>query len=65
MINYFPSFSSSALFLEFLPMENQYLLTLLSMWWAVGQVVASLICWAFLRKYSCDPDLVGTVGYSK
>lgn len=42
-----------ALFLEFLPAPNQYLLTLLSLWWAVGQVVASLISWAFLAKYGC------------
>ncbi|KAH8919086.1 MFS general substrate transporter [Atractiella rhizophila] len=46
-----------ALFLEFLPGRNQYLLTLLSVWWAVGQVVASLIAWAFLAKYSCDPTI--------
>ncbi|KAH8919089.1 MFS general substrate transporter [Atractiella rhizophila] len=44
-----------ALFLEFLPSKNQYLLTLLSVWWAIGQVIASLISWAFLAKYSCDP----------
>jgi MFS family permease len=31
------------LFLEFLPGPQQYLLTLLSVWWAVGNVVASLI----------------------
>ncbi|KAJ7444567.1 MFS general substrate transporter [Mycena galericulata] len=48
-----------ALFLEFLPGKNQYLLTLLSLWWAVGQVVASLISWVFLAKYSCDTSLVG------
>ncbi|KAJ7916777.1 MFS general substrate transporter [Mycena leptocephala] len=48
-----------ALFLEFLPGKDQYLLTLLSLWWAVGQVVGSLISWVFLAKYSCDTDLVG------
>ncbi|KAJ7621375.1 major facilitator superfamily domain-containing protein [Roridomyces roridus] len=48
-----------ALFLEFLPGSYQYLLTLLSLWWAVGQVVASLISWVFLAKFSCDPSLVG------
>ncbi|KAJ7767982.1 MFS general substrate transporter [Mycena maculata] len=48
-----------ALFLEFLPGKDQYLLTLLSLWWAVGQVVASLISWVFLAKYSCDTTLVG------
>ncbi|KAJ7677924.1 MFS general substrate transporter [Mycena polygramma] len=48
-----------ALFLEFLPGKDQYLLTLLSLWWAIGQVVASLISWVFLAKYSCDTTLVG------
>lgn len=43
-----------ALFLEFLPGRNQYLLTLLSLWWAVGQVAGSLISWAFLAKYGCS-----------
>ncbi|KAJ7182862.1 MFS general substrate transporter [Mycena crocata] len=50
-----------ALFLEFLPGTHQYLLTLLSLWWAVGQVVASLISWVFLANFSCDTDLVGTL----
>lgn len=31
------------LFLEFLPGAKQWLLTLLSVWWAIGQVVASLV----------------------
>ena len=31
------------LFIEFVPGKFQYLLTLLSVWWAIGQVVASLI----------------------
>jgi MFS family permease len=31
-----------ALFLEFLPFASNKLLTLLSVWWPVGQVVASL-----------------------
>lgn len=31
------------MFLEFIPGNKQYLLTFLSIWWAVGQVVASLI----------------------
>jgi hypothetical protein len=52
-----------ALFLEFLPGSHQYLLTLLSCWWAIGQVVASLISWVFLAKYSCDATLVGINGY--
>ncbi|KAK2625779.1 hypothetical protein QTJ16_005091 [Diplocarpon rosae] len=37
-----------ALFLEFLPNASGGLLTLLSIWWPVGQLVASLIAWGFL-----------------
>ncbi|KAL7415759.1 MFS general substrate transporter [Mrakia frigida] len=42
-----------AMFLEFLPQKKQWLLTLLSAWWAVGQVIGSLIVWPFTVKYSC------------
>ncbi|BGP53707.1 hypothetical protein JCM8202v2_001277 [Rhodotorula sphaerocarpa] len=52
-----------AVFLEFIPNSHKYLLTLLSAWWAVGQVVASLICWVFIAKYSCDTTRVGIDGY--
>ncbi|KPV73157.1 uncharacterized protein RHOBADRAFT_46262 [Rhodotorula graminis WP1] len=52
-----------ALFLEFIPNSHNYLLTFLSVWWAIGQVVASLICWVFLAKYSCDAARVGIDGY--
>ncbi|BGP53705.1 hypothetical protein JCM8202_003636 [Rhodotorula sphaerocarpa] len=52
-----------AVFLEFIPNSHKYLLTLLSAWWAVGQVVASLICWVFIAKYSCDTARVGIDGY--
>jgi MFS family permease len=42
-----------ALFLEFIPNTSGALLTLLSAWWPVGQLVASLIGWAFLGgKYA-------------
>ncbi|ORX35168.1 major facilitator superfamily domain-containing protein [Kockovaella imperatae] len=47
------------LFLEFIPGSHQYLLTLLSVWWAIGQVVGSLIAWAFLAKYGCDTPPAG------
>ena len=33
----------SAVFLEFMPATHQWLLTVLSIWWAVGQLVASLV----------------------
>jgi len=41
------------LFLEFIPGANQYLLTLLSVFWSIGQLIASLIAWAFIANYSC------------
>ncbi|CAL3972766.1 unnamed protein product [Diplocarpon coronariae] len=44
-----------ALFLEFLPNASGGLLTLLSIWWPVGQLAASLIGWGFLGgKYAED-----------
>ncbi|KAI0667723.1 MFS general substrate transporter [Trametes maxima] len=43
----------SAVFLEFIPASHQYLLTILSIWWAIGQLVGSLIGWPFLVKFSC------------
>ncbi|KAG8862220.1 hypothetical protein FRB96_001799 [Tulasnella sp. 330] len=44
----------SAIFLEFLPGTHQYLLTVLSIWWAFGQLFASLIAWAILPNNSCS-----------
>lgn len=40
-----------ALFLEFLPFSSGNLLTLLSIWWPVGQLVSSLIAWGFIPNY--------------
>ena len=57
------------MFLEFIPGNKQYLLTFLSIWWALGQVVASLIAvscspscqmhvltyqWVFIANYGCE-----------
>ncbi|KAF2108255.1 major facilitator superfamily domain-containing protein [Lophiotrema nucula] len=42
-----------ALFLEFLPFASGNLLTLLSVWWPVGQLISSLIAWGFIPNYSC------------
>ncbi|KAL9940389.1 hypothetical protein V8E36_001094 [Tilletia maclaganii] len=46
------------LFLEFIPGKNQNLLTLLSVYWAIGQLIASLIAWAFIANYSCADSAV-------
>lgn len=42
-----------ALFLEFLPFASGNLLTLLSIWWPVGAMVASLIAWGLIPSNSC------------
>jgi len=43
----------SAVFLEFVPVSHQYLLTVLSIWWAVGQLIGSLVAWPLLGNFSC------------
>ncbi|KAI9801584.1 MAG: hypothetical protein M1825_003263 [Sarcosagium campestre] len=43
----------STVFLEFVPSKKAWLVTLLSIWWAVGYTVAGLFAWAFLSNYSC------------
>ncbi|EAS33477.2 sugar transporter [Coccidioides immitis RS] len=42
-----------ALFLEFLPFASGNLLTMLSVWWPVGQLIGSLVAWGFIPNYSC------------
>ncbi|PBK91782.1 MFS general substrate transporter [Armillaria gallica] len=46
----------SAIFLEFLPKNHQYLLTVLSIWWAFGQLLGSLVAWPLIGNYSCDTN---------
>ena len=41
------------LFLEFLPNASGNMLTLLSVWWPVGQLISSLLAWAFIPSFSC------------
>ncbi|KDQ10969.1 hypothetical protein BOTBODRAFT_35738 [Botryobasidium botryosum FD-172 SS1] len=43
----------SAVFLEFIPGSHQYLLTVLSIWWAFGQLIGSLIAWPLIANHSC------------
>ncbi|KAF8156556.1 MFS general substrate transporter [Crassisporium funariophilum] len=50
----------SAIFLEFVPMSHQYLLTVLSIWWAFGQLIGSLIAWPLIGNFSCSPSSVCT-----
>lgn len=46
----------SAIFLEFLPPTHQYLLTVLSVDWAIAQVVATLIAWPLLGNLTCSQE---------
>lgn len=43
-----------ALFLEFLPDSSSSLLTLLSVWWPVGQLASSLLAWFFIANWPAD-----------
>ncbi|KAL2072914.1 hypothetical protein VTL71DRAFT_10238 [Oculimacula yallundae] len=48
----------SAVFLEFLPGSHQYLLTILSVDWALAQVLATLVAWPLLGSLTCQVDEV-------
>ncbi|MCJ1277753.1 hypothetical protein MMC21_005567 [Puttea exsequens] len=51
----------SAIFLEFLPGSHQYLLTILSVFWAFAQLLAGLIAWPLLGYHTCqETDTVCT-----
>ncbi|KAL2127825.1 hypothetical protein VTI74DRAFT_10114 [Chaetomium olivicolor] len=43
-----------ALFLEFLPDASSSLLTLLSIWWPIGQLCSSLFAWYFIAHWPAD-----------
>ncbi|KAF2423200.1 MFS general substrate transporter [Tothia fuscella] len=43
----------TAVFLEYLPSKQQWLLTLMAAWWGLGQLIAGLFAWAFLPNFSC------------
>ncbi|VDC07272.1 unnamed protein product [Peniophora sp. CBMAI 1063] len=45
-----------AIFLEVIPKTHQWLLTLLSAWWALGQLFASLVAWPLIDNFSCASD---------
>ncbi|KAJ5585237.1 uncharacterized protein N7459_005037 [Penicillium hispanicum] len=46
----------SMIFLEFVPGSHQYLLTALSAWWNLAQLIVSLVAWVFLANFSCATD---------
>jgi MFS family permease len=50
----------SAIFLEFLPGSHQYLLTVLSVDWALAQLYATLVAWPLLGNLTCQEKEVCT-----
>lgn len=46
-----------AIFLEALPTSHKWLLTVMSWWWAFGQIVTNLISWGLIANYSCNDSL--------
>ncbi|TKX26072.1 MFS transporter-like protein 23 [Elsinoe australis] len=55
----------TAVFLEFLPSKDQWLLTLMASWWGVGQLIVGLFAWAFIPNYSCADEATCTYGNNK
>ncbi|OSS46172.1 hypothetical protein B5807_08030 [Epicoccum nigrum] len=48
----------TAVFLEYLPGNRQFLLTLMAAWWGIGQLIAGFFAWGFLPNFSCqDPTI--------
>ncbi|KAG0148800.1 hypothetical protein CROQUDRAFT_669663 [Cronartium quercuum f. sp. fusiforme G11] len=45
----------SAIFLEFLPGSHQYLLTVLSIFWSLAQLLVTLVAWPLLANLTCQP----------
>lgn len=43
-----------ATFLEFLPCASGNYLTMLSVWWPFGQLIGSLLAWAYIPAFSCS-----------
>ncbi|KAJ7224512.1 MFS general substrate transporter [Mycena pura] len=46
----------SAVFLDFVPASHQYLLTVMSVWWSLGQLLISLLAWPLIANFSCSPS---------
>jgi MFS family permease len=40
----------TTVFLEYIPSNKQWMVTLMAVWWGLGQTTAGLFAWAFLRK---------------
>lgn len=54
----------TAVFLEYLPSKDQWLLTLMAAWWGIGQLFAGFFAWAFLPNFSKDCTTVANCTYA-
>lgn len=57
----------AAVFLDFVPSSHQYLLTILSIWWCMGQLLGNLITWPLISNFTCtsatDCDRSSNMGW--
>ncbi|CAI7617822.1 unnamed protein product [Penicillium crustosum] len=54
----------SVTLLEFLPANKSWLVTFMSIWWAVGYTITGLLAWAFMSNYTCSSSAApGTCAY--
>ncbi|KAI5957249.1 hypothetical protein KGF54_000177 [Candida jiufengensis] len=44
----------ASLFLESIPASYQWILTVMSSWWALAGVITNLISWGLISSYSCE-----------
>ncbi|KAL4066875.1 major facilitator superfamily domain-containing protein, partial [Scleroderma yunnanense] len=45
----------SAVFLEFSPASHQYMLTVLSVFWSLGDLLCTSVAWPLISNFSCPP----------
>lgn len=43
----------TAVFLEYLPSNKQWIVSWLAAWWGVGCTIAGLVAWGYMRKNHC------------
>ncbi|KAJ7050574.1 MFS general substrate transporter [Mycena amicta] len=44
----------SAVFLDLVPSTHQFLLTVMSVWWSLGQLLISLLAWPLIANFTCS-----------
>jgi MFS family permease len=47
----------SAVFLDLVPASHQWLLTVMSVWWSLGQLLISLLAWPLIANFSCSSSV--------